>query len=1018
MAIKLSKNYRFNVTSIELTAEHFNLINLNMTDDTTAETTITLPATISSSGVKLYRGGNLLHGGNSFTLAELNTEQITLVIVTTANYRGFKFTVTVGDNTPEEHSFNPAIDPLGDDTYFTFGSINDEFLQGGNDRDVLIGGDGVDTLYGGNGNDALDGGNGNDILIGGEGIDTLYGGSGSDTLIGGEGIDNAVYTDSNHSVTVSLNIGTDRQVSNGYARGDSLNGIENLVGSSHGDRLTGSSGENVLSGYHGDDILYGLGGNDILIGGQGNDTLHGGGDDDSLRGDSGRDSLRGGDGNDRLDGGSGNDDLYGEEGRDTFVFAHGGGHDTVHDFRVGSDHLNLNTRDPVEVEFREEGGKNWIVFKLSQTDSIKIEGNISTDFESVLAGSSTRVTTLIQDKNGNTTLGNTIVVGTRSHDIINGDEGVDHLYGSGGNDHLRGGAGNDILRGGAGNDTLRGDDNDDTLDGGSGADILFGGAGRDTFVFGYGHGYGNIIADFKVDIDHLKFTADQAVKIEYLDNDWIEFKHQQGYAQPGSIRIKGDEDTDLNSVLVGSPVPITLIQDDIQDDTTDLIYVGIETTDTVYGKSGVDTLYGNGGDDILFGGDNNDKLYGGENNDILIGDAGDDTLNGGDGNDYLDGGDGADTLNGGDGSDSVGYSYSSVGVTVSLRVDGEMQDSAGDASGDMLYSIENLYGSAHRDILTGSIGNNKLYGGAGNDTLEGGNGHDTLEGGEGNDELYGGRGRDTFVFGHGDGEDTVHDVFRVDYDHLQLVTDEDVNVKYSDYFIVFELSETDSIKILGNRQTDLKSVIAESSMPITLVKDNTDDDNTDDIVSVGTSDDDILNGRNGDDILTGRAGDDTLNGGEGVDTLWGGEDDDTLNGGEGVDTLNGGEGVDTLNGGAGDDILTGDTGGDFFILSLSLSADGKNGLEGKDTITDFTVGEDKIRIDTENGDERTPTALGIGFTKKYITTTEAGSTDPLKYNLIIHKTVPTTTVDIMVINDFKGDISDLDTNFENYFDIM
>ncbi len=89
------------------------------------------------------------------------------------------------------------------------------------------------------------------------------------------------------------------------------------------------------------------------------------------------------------------------------------------------------------------------------------------------------------------------------------------------------------------------------------------------------------------------------------------------------------------------------------------------------------------------------------------------------------------------------------------------------------------------------------------------------------------------------------------------------------------------------------------------------------------------------------------------------------------------------------------------------------------------MGEDKIRIDTESGGETTLAALGIGFSKKYITTTEAGSTGPLKYNLIINKTVPTTdgttipnTVDIMVINDFKGDISDLDTNFENYFDIM
>ena len=1305
MAIKLSENYQFNVTRITLTAEHFNL---NMTDDATAETTITLPATIRHSGVKLFRGDDLLVLPATITVAQLEAGQIELVIGTPANYKGFKFTVG-----GEDHLFDPDIDPADGDAYYTFGSIDEDFLRAGTGDDILYGGDGDDTLhggkgdgndilYGGNGTDTLNGGAGDDTLLGGNGTDTLnggagddtlLGGNGGDTLIGGAGNDTASYIYSYTGVTVSLDISGQEQVGRGYARGDHLISIENLQGSRHGDQLTGSSGDNVL---------YGNGGDDRLYGGDGDDTLHGGDGDDTLRGGDGNDTLRGGEGNDRLRGGEGKDDLYGGLGSNIFGFSDGEGHDTVHDFRVGIDRLHLYTSDPVEVEFREEGEKHWIVFKLSQTDSIKIEGNVSTDFESVLAGS-TRVITLIQDENvSNTILSDTIVVGTRRDNTINGGEGVDHLYGGAGNDELHGGRGDDILNGGLGNDTLNGGDGndtlnggsgsdtlnggrgidtlnggshrdilkggeeddilngyagddtlnggsgadtldggvgidtasydgsivgvtvsladgdaqsienngdasgdilsnienlygsahddkltgssgnntlnggsgadtldggagidtasydgssvgvtvsltiadgqeqaiedngdasgdmlsnienlygsaygdkltgssennelyggggndklhggrgDDTLDGGSGVDELWGGAGKDTFVFGYGHnGYGNIIHDFEVGIDHLKFTTYYDVKIEYLDNegidnDWIEFKHQRAYEQSGSIRIKGNRDTNLGDVLAGSPIPITLIQDG----TTDLIYVGIETADTFFGDNGNDKIYGGKGDDILIGGAGYNKLYGG------------------DGDDKLAGGDSADIFDGGEGIDAVGYFSSSVGVTVSLAIaDGDEQVSAGNANGDRLSSIENLYGSAHRDTLTGSSGKNVLYGEAGidilrglngddtlwggdgddtlwggedndilnggedndilnggedNDILNGGEGRDTLNGGEGNDilnggagvfdnlwggggndilnggagvdKLYGGAGSDIFVFGHGDGRDTVYDEFIVGDDHLQLITDADVAVEYhGDYQIEFKLSETDSIKILGNRDTDLKSVIAESSMPITLVIDNTDD-----IVSVGTSGNDILNGRKDNDILTGRAGDDTLNGGKGVDTLWGGEDDDTLNGGEGVDTLNGGEGVDTLNGGAGDDILTGGAGGDFFILSLSLSADGKNGLEGRDTITDFTIGEDtirgedKIRIDTESGGETTLEALGIYFAKEHITT-ESGSNDLSEFDLVIYKKLPPTTdgtptrVDIMVLEDFEfeEDISDLntyfDTNFDTYFDIV
>ncbi len=74
-------------------------------------------------------------------------------------------------------------------------------------------------------------------------------------------------------------------------------------------------------------------------------------------------------------------------------------------------------------------------------------------------------------------------------------------------------------------------------------------------------------------------------------------------------------------------------------------------------------------------------------------------------------------------------------------------------------------------------------------------------------------------------------------------------------------------------------------------------------------------------------------GSSGDDSLSGGAFRDNLQGGGGDDTLTGNGGRDTLDGGAGNDILTGGTGNDVFIYNT-----------GYDTITDFTIGTDKIDL--------------------------------------------------------------------------
>jgi hypothetical protein len=146
---------------------------------------------------------------------------------------------------------------------------------------------------------SIHGGNGNDTLIGRGGADTLYGEGGSDT---------ASYAGSYKGVTADLAAPAGNS---NDAKGDRYKAIENLSGTSHGDRLSGNSLANVLSGAAGDDLLKGRAGNDKLHGGAGGDALYGG---------DGRKGM----------------------GSDTFVFTSLGdstasskGRDTIYDFASG-----------------------------------------------------------------------------------------------------------------------------------------------------------------------------------------------------------------------------------------------------------------------------------------------------------------------------------------------------------------------------------------------------------------------------------------------------------------------------------------------------------------------------------------------------------------------------------------------------------------------------------------------------------------------------------------------------------
>ncbi len=155
------------------------------------------------------------------------------------------------------------------------------------------------------------------------------------------------------------------------------------------------------------------------------------------------------------------------------------------------------------------------------------------------------------------------------------------------------------------------------------------------------------------------------------------------------------------------------------------IFVSVENLmgsnfgDNLRGDNGINVINGAGGQDVLIGYNGNDQMYGGSGRDIL------------------NGGDGGDILDGGEGVDQARYSGSSEAVQIDLLAG---TASGGQAQGDTLINIENLFGSNHNDTLYGDANNNKIFGH---------NGDDMLAGGGGIDKLYGGSGSDTFVLSDG-----------------------------------------------------------------------------------------------------------------------------------------------------------------------------------------------------------------------------------------------------------------------------
>ncbi|WP_137154854.1 hypothetical protein [Rhizobium sp. FKL33] len=110
------------------------------------------------------------------------------------------------------------------------------------------------------------------------------------------------------------------------------------------------------------------------------------------------------------------------------------------------------------------------------------------------------------------------------------------------------------------------------------------------------------------------------------------------------------------------------------------------------------------------------------------------------------------------------------------------------------------------DVITGTLIADSIYGGGGKDTIKAGGGVDHIEGGAGNDKLSGQAASDHFIFGDGDGKDTITDFDAVGGGLAQDYIDTDltpVSITQSGANTVIDFGGGDTITLLGVKASDV-----------------------------------------------------------------------------------------------------------------------------------------------------------------------------------------------------------------------
>jgi Ca2+-binding RTX toxin-like protein len=562
----------------------------------------------------------------------------------------------------------------------------------------------IENITGSNQSDILIGNDGNNVLEGGAGDDFLQGKSGSNTLKGGDGVDTAVFA-GDESVNANLMNGRAIKASGK----DTLESIENIIGSSKNDTIKGDNGDNVIIGGYGDDKITVSDGNNIIIG-----------DNASLSIDQPNHLIVNAHGSplngafpvmEVKVGGIVVGKVTVDASNKPYAFDLSALSDTQKSGEVVVRLVNDAWDGVAENSFGVDGAEDRNLF----VENIEYNGFTTPSSEGTLShkpstfqgyqsgGKEADVDNIFTETRDGTFKGGNIYNGTVTFSSLPdgtfGAFGVENSFFDG-NDRITTGDGNDRVYSQGGDDRISTKGGDDLVVSESGNNRVNTGDGNDRVYLGKGNDRVNLGNG-----DDVAYTGDGNDRIRGNDGD------DMLYGEAGDDNISGGHGNDK---IYGG-------------DGNDIINSGAGN-DEVYGGDGNDRIRGNDGDDVLHGEGGDDNISGGHGNDKIYGGDGKDTLSGGHGKDILEGGDGNDTLRGGDDNDTLFL-----------------------GSGDDI-----AHGDSGDDIIYGGSGNNKIYGGSGNDTIytedsqtsvvRAGKGDDTIYAGTGSDLIRGDAGNDTIVF--------------------------------------------------------------------------------------------------------------------------------------------------------------------------------------------------------------------------------------------------------------------------------
>jgi len=458
------------------------------------------------------------------------------------------------------------------------------------------------------------------------------------------------------------------------------------------------------------------------------------------------------------------------------------------------------------------------------------------------------------------------------------------------------------------------------------------------------------------------------------------------------IRIKGTDDSILlmntfeNGNIIGKINKIVF-----HDGSSMNFNEIVKKTMIAYGDEGVsigglntdDTIIGGKGNDALFGGRGNDTIYGGSGNDTLYGGGGDDILDGGEGDDHIEGGKGSDTymFGRGSGKDTVeNYDETPGRVDIIKIKNGVSRDDLlvkrveiggfdslllGIKDTDDSMTVKSAFytGNNHRridkivfedgsspieleEIKKMAFNNSVILGGADGGYYYARGDNSLIDLKQGNDHIEINGKNIIYMFGKGDGQDTIFGRGRPD-DKTDIIrfkegiTKDDLMFQKPDPYgfnnstFIIKIKDTgDSITVTG----DFLFNKSEKGVNRIEFSDGSflDKKEIKKIMLKGTNMDDAIYSNEDNDVVYGRGGNDTIRSSGKNSIIYGGDGDDKLYAIGGGATLYGEAGNDELYvEGDGSHTLIGGEGDDTYICSLpsrenTITIDNTGG--GNDTL--------------------------------------------------------------------------------------